>query len=86
MERVIVQRTLEEPMSEEQIREAAQGSGGCSDLHRVYLRRSYVSPDGLRMICVYEAPDAESVRILQREGGMPHDRVWTSTVHAPETQ
>ena len=84
MERVIVERTYDAPMSEDEVRKAAQ-EGGCSDLHRVFLRKSYLSPDGLRMLCVYEAPDAETVRQLQRSNGLPYDRVWTSSVHATET-
>lgn len=82
MERVIVERTYDVPMSEDEIRAVAD-EGGCSDLHRVFLRRSYLSPDGLRMICVYEAPDAEAVRLLQRSNGLPYDRIWTSSVHEP---
>jgi hypothetical protein len=84
MERVIVQRTYEVPMSEDDVRAAAR-EGGCSDLHRVFLRKSYLSPDGLTMICVYEAPDAETVRALQRSGGLPYDRIWTCSVHGAET-
>ena len=32
------------------------------------------------MICVYQAPDAESVRRAQKEIGMPFDEVWPATV------
>jgi len=28
------------------------------------------------MICLYHAPDAESVRLAQRQAGMPLERVW----------
>jgi len=28
------------------------------------------------MICMYHAPDAESVRLAQRQAGMPIDDVW----------
>ena len=35
---------------------------GCFQLHRVRLLRSYLSNDGLRMLCLYRAPDAESER------------------------
>ncbi|MBZ0252845.1 MAG: DUF4242 domain-containing protein, partial [Candidatus Methylomirabilis sp.] len=52
--------------------------------HNVRLLRSYVSPDRLRMICLFEAPDAESVRIANRKAGLPVDRVWTASVHEPE--
>jgi hypothetical protein len=34
--------------------------------------------DGRHAICVYEAPDAESVRRTQDELKQPYDRVWTA--------
>jgi len=42
--------------------------------------RSYFSKDRKRMICEYEAPDAEAVRRLQRTASMPFERIWTATV------
>ena len=57
---------------------------GCFKLHRVRLLRSYLSLDRLRMFSLYEAPDAESVRIAQRQAGLPPDRVWAGTRFAPE--
>ena len=32
------------------------------------------------MICEYEAPDAETVRKLQRTASMPFERIWTASV------
>jgi hypothetical protein len=56
---------------------------GCFKLHRVRRLRSYLSLDRLRMFSLYEAPDAESVRIAQRQAGLPPDRVWAGTRLAP---
>lgn len=56
---------------------------GCFKLHRVRLLRSHLSLDRLRMFSLYEAPDAESVRIAQRMAGLPPDRVWGGTRFAP---
>jgi hypothetical protein len=36
------------------------------------------------MLCLYEAPDAESVRVAQREVALPHDSVWTFHTIGPE--
>ncbi len=38
---------------------------------------------GKHMICVYQAPDAESVRLAQRQIGLPVARAW-STVRVVE--
>ena len=59
----------------------------CMELHRVRLLQRLVSLDGLRMICIFEAPDAESVRRLLRGGcleGVAPLRVWSAAPDAPE--
>jgi len=38
--------------------------------------RTYVSADRSRGLCVFEAPDAESVRIAHRSANVDFDRVW----------
>ena len=40
-----------------------------------------MSKDGRRMICEYEAPDAETVRRVQLEAGAPFDRIWPAVMH-----
>ncbi len=39
-----------------------------------------------RMICVFEAPDAESVRESLLKVGVQFDRVWTAQIPNPEVQ
>lgn len=56
---------------------------GCFRLHRVRLVRSHLSMDRLRMLCLYQAPDAESVRLVQRRAGLPPDRIWAVRRYAP---
>jgi hypothetical protein len=56
---------------------------GCFQIHRVRRVRSYLSSDRRRMFSLYEAPDAESVRLVQREAGLPPDRVWAVRRYAP---
>ncbi|KPJ80351.1 MAG: hypothetical protein AMJ58_08895 [Gammaproteobacteria bacterium SG8_30] len=57
---------------------------GCLENHRVRFVRTYFSADRRRMMCLYRAPDAESVRIAQREAGMPVERVWSFRQFRPE--
>jgi hypothetical protein len=56
---------------------------GCFTLHRVRLLRSFLSTDGLRLLAMYAAPDAESVRIAQRRAGLPADRIVAVRRFAP---
>jgi hypothetical protein len=47
-------------------------------------RRSSLAMDKLRMVCEFEAPDAESVREAFRTAGIPYERAWTADVYAIE--
>jgi uncharacterized protein DUF4242 len=52
----------------------------CLTLHGVRHVVSYVAPDGRKMICVFEAPDAEAVRRTARQLGYRYDSVWAATI------
>lgn len=73
---VLVTRRFAEPAVFAEIQALEEAGAGCLDTHRVCFVRTYFSADRRRMICLYRAPDAESVRIAQREAGMPVERVW----------
>lgn len=77
---VLVERSFREPV-EFQAFQAREGrKAACLEAHRVRFLRSYFSRDRMRMICLYEAPDAESVRLVQLKAELPFDRVWTAQV------
>jgi hypothetical protein len=73
---VLVARSFEEPADFDAIQALEDAGKDCLDMHRVRFVRSYFSRDQRRMICLYEAPDAESVRIAQREATMPFEQIW----------
>jgi hypothetical protein len=56
---------------------------GCLQLHRVRIVRRYLSLDRLRMVSLYQAPDAGSVRLAQPQDGMTSGRVWAVRRYAP---
>ena len=80
MKHVIVERTFPEPVSLERVRKALEERQACLAFFRVRHLRSAISPDGCRMICEYEAPDAESVRQISERAGLPYERVWTAEI------
>ena len=41
--------------------------------------KSFFSRDGRRMLCLYEAPDAEAVRIAESQAKVPYECAWTCT-------
>ena len=73
---VVVERNWDEPVSLEEIQAIEDAGAWCLDTHRVTFVRTFFSYDRKHMICLYRAPDAESVRLAQREAEMPVDRVW----------
>lgn len=81
MPTVIVERTLEQPTEFPQLQAMEDASAWCLELHHVTFRYTFLSTDRKRMICVYDAPDAESVRMSQRTAGLPFDRVWTADTY-----
>ena len=73
---VLVSRRFEEPVAFQEIRALEDAGAGCLETHRVRFVRTFFSSDRRRMICLYHAADAESVRVAQREAKMPLERVW----------
>jgi hypothetical protein len=80
MARVMVERRFDEATSFEELQAREDSFAWCSEQHEVKFIRSYFSKDRKRMICEYEAPDAEAVRRVQRTASMPFERIWTATV------
>ncbi len=78
---VVVERKFPEPAMFDEIQAIEDAGAWCLDLHQVRFLRTYFSSDRQRMICLYEAPDAEAVRRSQRRIGLPFERVWAATDH-----
>jgi len=80
---VVVSRRFDEPVDFDAIQALEDAGKGCLETHRVHFIRTYFSRDRKRMVCLYRAPDAESVRIAQKEADMPVERVWAVRRFAP---
>jgi hypothetical protein len=74
---VLVERRFDTPVELETLQAIEDASAACLNNHRVRFTRTFFSLDRRRMLCLYEAPDAESVRIAQRQAGMPVEQVWS---------
>lgn len=73
---VLVERSFAEPVTLQEIQDIEDAGVGCLEMRNVRFMRSFFSSDRKRMICLYVAPDAESVRQAQREAGVPFDEIW----------
>lgn len=79
-EHIVVERSFDEKMDFESLQATETRASWCLERHNVRPVDSYVSLDGRSMVCLYTAPDAESVRETQRTGGLPFTRAWSCTL------
>ena len=82
--RVVVERNFEAPASMDELQARENAAATCLQLHRVDFIRSFFSTDRTKMVCLYTAPDAESVRVAQSQARMPFDKVWGCQHFTPE--
>jgi len=80
-ELIVVERLFPEPVTPEFFAKALREKGWCLDLHRAEYVEGYLATDGLRAVCVFRAPDAESVRLANDQAGVPYAKVWTASMH-----
>ena len=77
---LVMERTFDEPMSDSDLAHMGERLGPCLQDHSVQWLRSYLSHDRRRMICTFQAADAESVRMAYRTAGYPFEQVWRAMV------
>ena len=82
LEHLIVEQSFPEPLSDEEHGQLGRRLDQCLAQHGARWLRSYLSSDHRRMVCEFEAPDAEAVRTSYRSAGIAFDRAWTAEVYA----
>jgi Protein of unknown function (DUF4242) len=78
--RIVVERSFDNPQSDADMKLVADRERPCLAAYQATWRRSVLSADRLRMVCEYEAADAETMRRIQREAGAQFDRIWVGEV------
>ncbi|MGE0803615.1 MAG: nickel-binding protein [Lautropia sp.] len=78
--RIVVERSFDTPQSDADMQLVADRERPCLAAHQAAWKRSTLSADRMRMICEYEAADAETMRRIQREAGAQFDRIWIGEV------
>jgi hypothetical protein len=82
MVHLIVEQTFDAPLTDEEHGDLGQKLDRCLDAYGARWMRSYIATDRRRMVCEFEAPDAEAVRSSYRSAGVSFDRVWTAELYA----
>jgi hypothetical protein len=83
MVHVVVEREYDAPFDKKAWLAADLKLLPCLEAEDAKWIRSQVSLDGRRVICEFEAPDAESVRSAYRKTSLAFERVWVSEVLDP---
>jgi len=81
---VLVERSFENPVMLQEIQEIEDAGVSCLENRNVRFIRTFFSSDQKRMICLYQAPDADSVRQAQRQAGVPFDDAWAFRAVGPD--
>lgn len=84
MAKVIVEQSFESPIDEAEYDRMARRLDPCLEIQGARWQRSYFALDRTRVVCEFEASDAETVRMSYRSAGLAFVRVWTAEVFASE--
>ena len=79
-QRIIVERSFDTPQSDADMRLVADRERPCLSAYQATWKRSVLSADRMRMVCEYEAADAETMRRIEREAGAQFDRIWVGEI------
>jgi hypothetical protein len=80
MVRVIVERVFAEPVTQADLDAAVERGRECFSVRGIRRVSTRASFDGRRMICEYDAPDAESVRVANDKANIPYERIWAARI------
>jgi len=78
MPHVIVEYAFDPPATEEEFDQIAERLGPCLEGRGVRFVESFVSLDRRRRVCVFEAADADTVRVAYRSANVTVERVWSA--------
>ena len=84
MAHLIVEQTFETPLTDDAHGQLGQRLDTCLEAHGGRWMRTYLSIDRRRMVCEFEAADAEAVRQSFRSAGVRFDRVWTAELYSTQ--
>lgn len=84
MAHLIVEQTFGTPLTDDDHGRLGERLDKCLEAYGARWVRSYLSTDRQRMVCEFEAPDAEAVRTSYRSAGVAFERVWAAELYTRE--
>jgi|GEM_PF-387186 len=82
---VLVERSFAEPVAFADVQALEDQGSWCLDQHHIRFLGTFFAKDRRRMICLYTAPDAETVRLTNRRLDMPFETAWAARAVAPDS-
>ena len=80
MATMVVEQSFDQPLTSDDLNNMARRVDPCLEAHGARWMRSYISSDRKRVMCEFEAADAEKVRESYRSAGVEFERVWSADV------
>jgi hypothetical protein len=74
----IVERVYENPVTDEELNESSAMLEPCLKARNIKWVQTYVAKDRKRCLCIFEAPDSETVRTSFRTANVKFERVWAA--------
>lgn len=84
MNHFVLETSFDPPLTDEEHSRVGSLLDNCLKLRGARWMRSYLSVDRRRMICEFEAADAETVREAYRMAGQPFERCWPAYLYKLE--
>jgi hypothetical protein len=81
---VVIEQVFDPPLTDEEHGRIGKRVDKCLEIRNARWMRSYLSADRKRMVCEFDAPDAQSVRDAYRAAGVAFERVWGAEVYKRE--
>jgi len=79
---LVLEQSFEVPITEDALNAAARQLDRCLEAHGARWMRSYLSKDRKRLICEFDAADAERVRESYRSAGVTFEACWIADVYS----
>jgi len=73
---LIVQYNFDPPLTDESLRKAFDALKPCLEMRGIRRLRTWLADDRRRMICEYQAADAQTVRDAYQSANVGYGHIW----------
>jgi hypothetical protein len=80
MAHFMVDKIFEQPLSDKEIELSFSQLTPCLNQYGVRWLQSFLSKDRKRMLCTFEAADAESLRMAHHIASVDYEKIWATDI------